>query len=98
MKIVFYISIITISLGGSLYLLLRYNEYDKKLTEEFFKLFVLLGLCISFWGAYFLYSGETIWVTFKGPVNGAQFIVVGLLITFFSGYQAFKLMKRKRKL
>lgn len=97
MKILFYISVLAISVGGALYLLIRYGEHDDRLSERVCKLFTILGLALIGWGAYFHHSGVTIWSSFKGPINGGQFIVVGALLSVFSGFQAFKLMRRNKK-
>jgi hypothetical protein len=97
MKILFYISVIAISVGGALYLLIRYGEQDDRLSERLCILFTILGLALIGWGVYFHYSNVTIWSSFKGPINGGQVIVVGTLLSVFSGFQAFKLMKRNKK-
>ena len=97
MKLLFYISVIAISVGGSLYLLIKYDEYDDRLSEKVSKLFTILGLVEIGWGVYFHYSGITIWSSFRGPIKGSQFVIVGMLISIFSGLQALKLMRKNKK-
>ena len=88
MKLLFYISVVAVSVGGALYLLIKYGEHDNRLSEKVCKLFTILGLVLIGWGVYFHYSGITIWPSFRGPINGIQVLIAGMLISIFSGLQA----------
>jgi hypothetical protein len=96
MKIVFIASFILILFGGGLYTVIRYDEYEKKFMISCFALTAIAGILLVVWGVYFHLSATILWSPKGGPVTGAQLLIIGALLSIFSGIQVFKLIKKAK--
>ena len=85
MNWIFTITILLILLGGGLLIVLIVDENDKKFTKYFLFLLVLTGIIITGYGII-LHSTNQVWFdNWKGPAEGWQLILTGVLLTVCSG-------------
>ena len=94
MKLIFFLTFIIVLLGGGLFTVIRYDEYENRFTISFCSITTIAGILLVGWGLYFHVSGTILWSSKGGPVTGAQLMIMGALLSIFSGIQAINLIKK----